>query len=84
MLGKIIVLSAALLAFIVFGIVPCFAQTNLTEFDAVDTYVSRKMKELGLPGAALVIVQGDQIVHLKGFGVADAAGRPGDDHHLLL
>ena len=76
MLGKIIFLSAALLAFIVFGIVSCFAQTKLTEFDAVDTYVSRKMKELGLPGAALVIVQGDQIVHLKGFGIADASGRP--------
>src|SRR6266540_1003070 len=75
MLGKIIFLSAALLAFIVFGIVSCFAQTKLTEFDAVDTYVSRKMKELGIPGAALVIVQGDQIVHLKAFGVADAEGR---------
>jgi CubicO group peptidase (beta-lactamase class C family) len=75
MLGKIILLSAALLAFIVFGIVPCFAQTKLTEFDAVDTYVSRKMKELGIPGAALVIVQGDQIVHLKAFGVADGSGR---------
>jgi len=76
MLGKIIFLSAALLAFIVFGIVSCFAQTKLTEFDAVDTYVSRKMKELGIPGAALVIVQGDQIVHLKAFGVADGSGRP--------
>ncbi len=34
------------------------------------------MKELGIPGAALVIVQGDQIVHLRAFGVADADGRP--------
>ena len=34
------------------------------------------MKELGIPGAALVIVQGDQIVHLKAFGMADADGRP--------
>src|SRR5215208_8208563 len=76
MLGKIILLSAALLAFIVSGIVSGLAQTKLTEFDAVDTYVSRKMKELGIPGAALVIVQGDQIVHLKAFGVADADGRP--------
>ncbi len=76
MLGKIIFLSAALLAFIVFGIVSCFAQTKLTEFDVVDTYVSRKMKELGIPGAALVIVQGDQIVHPKAFGVADGSGRP--------
>src|SRR6266508_5860941 len=33
------------------------------------------MKELGIPGAALVIVQGDQIVHLQAFGVADAEGR---------
>jgi hypothetical protein len=56
MLRKIIFLSAALLVFIVFGIVPCFSQT---EVDAVDTYVSRKMKELDIPGAALVIVQGD-------------------------
>ena len=30
----------------------------------------------GIPGAALVIVQGDQIVHLKAFGVADADGHP--------
>jgi CubicO group peptidase (beta-lactamase class C family) len=33
------------------------------------------MKELGIPGAALVIVQDDQIVHLQGFGVADGSGR---------
>ncbi|HEX9388673.1 MAG TPA: serine hydrolase domain-containing protein, partial [Anaerolineales bacterium] len=38
--------------------------------------VSRKMKELGIPGAALVIVQRDQIVHPKAFGVADGSGRP--------
>src|SRR5215207_1615433 len=74
--GKITFLSAALLAFIVFGIVSGFAQTKLNEFDAVDTYVSRKMKELGIPGAALVIVQGDRIVHLKAFGVADGSDRP--------
>src|SRR5215216_6724672 len=30
----------------------------------------------GVPGAALVIVQGNQIVHLKAFGIADADGRP--------
>ena len=34
------------------------------------------MEELRIPGAALVIVQGYQIVHLKGFGVADGSGRP--------
>src|SRR5215216_4729343 len=30
----------------------------------------------GIPGAALVIVQGDQIVHLQAFGVADSSRRP--------
>ncbi|HLO31475.1 MAG TPA: serine hydrolase domain-containing protein [Anaerolineales bacterium] len=61
---------------VAFGVRRSFAQTSLTDFDAVDTYVSTSMKELGIPGAALVIVQGDQIVHLKAFGVADASGRP--------
>ena len=55
---------------------PAFPQTAPANFDAVDDYISTRMKELGIPGAALVIVQGDQIVHLKAFGVADASGRP--------
>ncbi|MFN8382526.1 MAG: serine hydrolase domain-containing protein [Anaerolineales bacterium] len=38
--------------------------------------MNASMKEFGIPGAALVIVQDDQIVHVKGFGVADASGRP--------
>ena len=54
---------------------PAFAQVAPANFDAVDDYISSKMKELGIPGVALVIVQGDQIVHLKAFGVADGSGR---------
>lgn len=53
-----------------------FAQARLSDFEEIDAYISTKMDELGIPGAALVIVQGDQIVHLKAFGVADADGRP--------
>ena len=52
------------------------AKTRLTDFEEVDAYISRMMKDLRIPGAALVIVEGDQIVHLKAFGVANAAGRP--------
>jgi CubicO group peptidase (beta-lactamase class C family) len=58
------------------GIWRGFADTGFSEFEAVDAYISTKMEDLGIPGAALVIVQGDRIVHLKGFGVADADGRP--------
>lgn len=77
-LRKIIFLSIAILAAVlsVARVQPAFAQVTPANFDAVDAYISAKMKELGIPGAALVVVQGDQIVHLKGFGVADSSGRP--------
>jgi CubicO group peptidase (beta-lactamase class C family) len=43
---------------------------------AIDTYLTTQMQELHIPGLSLGIVQGDQIVHLKGFGIADPSGRP--------
>jgi CubicO group peptidase (beta-lactamase class C family) len=46
-----------------------------TDFAAMDAYVTEQMNNLGIPGMALGIVQGDQIVHLQGFGVADSSGR---------
>jgi CubicO group peptidase (beta-lactamase class C family) len=55
---------------------PAVAQAEPANFDAVDDYIRTRMQELGIPGAALAIVQGDQIVHLKAFGVADDSGRP--------
>ena len=75
---KIIFLTMAILAVLssFARVGPALAQSTPANFDAVDKYISTKMKELGIPGAALVIVEGDQIVHLKAFGVADASGRP--------
>ncbi len=46
------------------------AQPTTPDFAAIDAYVEQQMRELRIPGLALGIVQGDQIVHLKGFGVA--------------
>lgn len=43
---------------------------NLESFAAVDAYVEQQMRQLNLPGASLAIVEGDQIVHLRGFGRA--------------
>jgi len=42
---------------------------------AIDQYVEAEMQATRLPGVALAIVQGDQIIHLKGFGHADDTGR---------
>lgn len=76
-LRKIIFLTMVILTLIssVVRARSAFAQVTPANFDAVDAYISTRMKELGIPGAALVIVQGDQIVHLKAFGVADGSGR---------
>lgn len=77
-LRKFIFLSMVILVVVssVVSIRPVFAQAAPANFDAVDDYITTKIKELSIPGAALVIVEGDQIVHLQGFGVADGSGRP--------
>jgi len=77
-LRKIIFLTIVILTVVssVARVQPAFAQAAPANFDAIDEYISTKMEELRIPGAALVIVQDDQIVHLKAFGVADGSGRP--------
>lgn len=67
MIRKITFVSMAILIFISIGIgvSRSFAKARLSDFEEVDAYISTKMDELGIPGAALVIVQGDQIVHLR-------------------
>ncbi len=43
---------------------------------AIDRYVAAERRATRLPGLALGIVQGDRIVHLRGFGQAGPSGRP--------
>jgi CubicO group peptidase (beta-lactamase class C family) len=43
---------------------------------AINRYVAEQVETLGIPGASLGIVHDGQIVHLQGFGRADASGRP--------
>jgi CubicO group peptidase (beta-lactamase class C family) len=45
------------------------------DFEEIDAYTERQMARLNIPGAALAIVEGDKIAHLRGFGRA----RPGGD-----
>ena len=46
------------------------------DFAAIDRYLQEEVEATRIPGLALAIVHEDQIVHLKGFGVADPSGRP--------
>lgn len=43
-------------------------------FGEIDAFLEREMGRLNVTGAALVIVEGDEIVHLRGFGEARPGG----------
>ena len=45
------------------------------DFAAIDAHIAAQMQELRIPGVALAIVQGDQLLYLQGYGVADPSGR---------
>src|SRR4051812_31804087 len=44
------------------------------DFATIDAYVEAQIHEQRIPGLALGIVHGNEIVHLKGFGIADPTG----------
>jgi CubicO group peptidase (beta-lactamase class C family) len=45
------------------------------DFSEIDAYIEAQMEELNIPGLALAIVQGDQMVYMHGYGQADPDGR---------
>lgn len=50
------------------------AESN-KELQKIDSYVLGQMKDLDIPGVAIGIVRGNQVVYVKGYGVADDTGR---------
>src|SRR3712207_2315412 len=75
-----LVLSVAF-ALIILGLAQASAsaadepEMNARDFVAIDEYVRKEMEATRLPGLALGIVRGEEVVHLKGFGQADSSGR---------
>src|SRR5438093_11964412 len=52
------------------------ASNDTTDYKAVDEYITAQMRAARIPGVAVAIVKGKQIVYLKGYGQADPSGRP--------
>jgi CubicO group peptidase (beta-lactamase class C family) len=52
------------------------ASIDPARFPALDAYLASARDDIGIPGIAVVVVQGDHITHLRTLGVADASGRP--------
>lgn len=55
---------------------PARHATAAPDFATIDRYIDAQMREQRIPGLALGIVHGDQIVHLQGFGIANPTGAP--------
>lgn len=45
------------------------------DFVAIDRHIEQQMRELRIPGLAIAIVQGEQVVHSRGFGITGPDGR---------
>jgi CubicO group peptidase (beta-lactamase class C family) len=43
--------------------------------ERIDTYIQSRMRSSRIPGLALGVVRGDQVVYLKGYGIAGQDGR---------
>jgi CubicO group peptidase (beta-lactamase class C family) len=48
--------------------------SNAASYDAIDRYIEQQLKRLNVPGAVVAIVEGNQIVHQRGFGQARQGG----------
>ena len=48
--------------------------SNSGSYDAIDAYIEQQMRRLKIPGASLAIIEGTEIVHLRGFGRARPGG----------
>jgi CubicO group peptidase (beta-lactamase class C family) len=46
-----------------------------SSYESIDAYVEERMRRLKIPGVSLAIVEGDKIVHLRGFGRARPHGK---------
>lgn len=73
-LGLVWLLVFILAAFTVRPL-PAAPQSTGLDVARIDTFVREQVQRHGLPGLALVLVDGDQIVYMDGYGKADQRGR---------
>jgi CubicO group peptidase (beta-lactamase class C family) len=74
LVGSVLALALRLFARLFASQAVAKPASKKTSYDAIDAYVEGQMRRLHIPGASLAIVEGDQIVHLRGFGRAQPGG----------
>ena len=53
---------------------PAGSVRDRVSYESIDAYIEQQMHRLKIPGVSLAIVEGDKIVHLRGFGRARPGG----------
>lgn len=74
--SRLVLVIAAVLAFGGTGANHASAQRAAFDFVSVDAFIQTEMDSIRIPGLALAIVHGDEIIYQKGYGIADPSGRP--------
>lgn len=54
--------------------VPGKSTSESTAYDAIDAYVEEQVRYLSIPGVSMAVVEGDRLVHYRGFGRAHLNG----------
>lgn len=73
-LGLVWLLVFTVAAFTVYPLTAAPQPTGL-DVARIDAFVREQLRQHGIPGLALAVVDGEQIVHLGGYGKADQSGR---------
>ena len=64
-----------LLGVLMILIMPATAVAQSVDTAAIDKLVEDALKEWQVPGAAIAVVRGDEVVYLKGYGVREIGGK---------
>ena len=81
--SQLILLAAALLFLLVLPSESGTARERSSlDLDAIDRYIERQMAADRVPGLALAITRGDEVIYLKGYGTA-GNGKPMTPHTQL-
>jgi CubicO group peptidase (beta-lactamase class C family) len=70
---RTVICTLAVLAALSAGLVAASAD-DVT--DLIDVWITERMQVHGIPGAAVAVIEGDETIHLRGYGHADRSGRP--------
>lgn len=68
---RVTLIGLAVITLLLSGfLVPPVEASTPTDFADIDAYLESQRQDLHIPGLALVIVQGDEIAHMRGYGQA--------------